>query len=224
MTVRRWIPGILLAALVLGAAGCVNPFQPATAELPTGPGVVQNFSTPDKLLQTLSDAITIKGPSGRSAYYAALADSTGPSTPAFYAFHYPSVVDAWRLSTLRDPPSPWDLRLEKLFYDYLIERFPGLIYTFTWSHDNSSPTDEFDDAAGTALYHRRYEVQASTPDGLTSKWVALGYADLYFQKLNGRWYLYRWEDRLNPADGVDPADPEHPTMGWRRLDSTTTGP
>jgi hypothetical protein len=210
------------AVLVVAAAGCVNPFQPATPEKPSGQGVVENFTTPDKLLQTMSNALAVKGTSGRTAYFDALAESTSVATPAFYAFHFPAVVDAWRLSTQRDPPNPWDLRLEKLFYDYLIGVLPGFGYAFVWAPDNSSPSDEQDEAAGTATYHRYYELTASSADGLINKTIAIGYADLYFRKLNGRWYLVRWEDRVNPSDGVNPSDPDRRSMGWRRLDSTTT--
>ena len=46
------------------------------------------------------------------------------------------------------------------------------------------------------------------------------HADLYMQKVNSRWFLVRWEDRISPAEGVNPADPDHRSMGWRRLDST----
>jgi hypothetical protein len=162
-----------------------------------------------------------KGSSGRNAYYDALADSTSASTPAFYAFHYPAVVDAWRLTAQRDPPNPWDLRLEKLFYDYLISVLPEFTYVFAWGPDNTAQLDQIDDSAGTALVHRYYELQALSSDGQIQKTIAIGFADLYMQKVNSRWVLIRWEDRVNPADGVNPADPDHRSMGWRRLDSTT---
>jgi len=223
MGFRRAGLAIAAGVLALALGACVNPFQPATPESPTGKGVTENFATPDLLLQTMSDAISTKGTSGRNAYYDVLADSTGtPGMPAFYAFHFPAVVDAWRLSTQRDPPNPWDIRLEKLFYDYLIGLLPTFTYTFVWAPDNSSPVDQYDPTAGTALYHRYYELQATS--GSINKTIAIGYADLYMQKVNGRWWLYRWEDRVNPPDGVNPTDPDRLSMGRRRLDSTTAGP
>ena len=203
-------------ALAASASGCLNPFQPATPEKPTGTPVVENFSTPDKLLATMAAAVMNKGPSGRNAYYDALADSTSPSTPAFYAFHFPAVMDAWI-----NPPNPWDRRLEKLFYDYLITVYSNFTYTYAWAPDNTSPADELDESAGTALYHRYYELQATSADGLTTKIIAVGYADLTLQKLNSRWYLVHWNDRIS-REGANLADPEHRSMGWRRLDSTTS--
>ena len=219
--IRRALFACAVIALAASAGGCVNPFQPATPEPPTGSPVIENFTTPDKLLATMADAIMKQGSSGRNAYYDALADSTGPATPAFYAFHYPAVVDAWRITAKRDPPNPWGLRLEKLFYDSLISILPGFNYTFTWVRDETySQLDQLDETAGTALYHRYYELQASSSDGGINKLIAVGYADLYMQKVNSRWFLVRWEDRVSPAYGVNPADSDNRSMGWRRLDST----
>ncbi len=207
-------------ALAVSVSGCRNPFQPATPELPTGLPVIENFSSPDSLLTTMANAVMKKGTSGRNAYYHALADSTGGLTPGFYAVPYPAVADAWRLTAQRDPPNPWNLPLEKLFYDYLIAVLPGFTYSFAWAHDNTQSVDILDDGAGTALYHRYYELQASSADGLTTKTIAVGYADLYMLKVNSRWYLTRWEDRVGKDQSL--ADPEQRSMGWRRLDSTTS--
>jgi hypothetical protein len=219
---RQALLTLAACALVGLAAGCTNPFEPATPEAPVGNAVLEDFTKPDRLLQTMANAIENKGPSGRNAYYDAIADSVGPSTPAFYAVHDPLVVDAWRLTAQRDPPDPWDFRLEKLFYDYLIAVLPQFTYTFQWAPDNSRVLDQIDDGAGTALLHRYYVLQATSKDGKIEKIIAIGYADLYLRKVSSRWVLVRWEDRYDPTVGVNPADPDARSMGWRRLDSTTS--
>ncbi len=213
-----FIAGALLAAGLL-LCGCTNPFAPAKPQPPNGGGVIEDFSTPDRLLQTIEDAIKDKGPSGATAYADAMGDSTGPGTRAFYAFHDSRVVDAWRIGAQRDPPSPWDLRLERIFYNYLIGVFPTFEYTFQWASDPNSPLD--DRQPESAVLHRYYVLQASGADGAIQKIIAIGYADLYLQKRDSRWFLYRWQDRLDENIGVNPTDTDNRTMGWRRLDSQT---
>jgi hypothetical protein len=215
--VRQAALALAVLALAAAAAGCVNPFTPATPEPPSGQGVVEDFATPDGVLTTMEAAIADRGPSGRSAYYDALADSTDPSRSAFYAFHFPPVIDDWRLNAHRDPPPVWDIRLEKLFYDYLINIRPTFTYRFSFSPDNTtSPKD--DKGPDDALLHRYYLLHATS--GPIEQDLAVGYADLYLRRFNGRWYLVRWEDRVDPAYGVNPSDPDNRSMGWRRLDST----
>ena len=214
---RRTLHGLLAFALAVGVSGCQNPFVPATPQQPSGTPVVENFSTPEHLLTTMADAI-MKGSGGRNAYYNALADSTGGLTPGFYAVPYPAVADEWRAT--RPLPDPWNLPLEKLFFDYLTSVLPTFTYTYAWAADNTQPVDELDETAGPALYHRYYELLASSADGLTTKTIAIGYADLYMVKVNSRWYLTRWEDRVGSGQSL--ADPEQRSMGWRRLDSTTS--
>lgn len=55
-------------------------------------------------------------------------------------------------------------------------------------------------------------------DGRISKEIAIGYADLTLRKHNGRWWLARWDDRVDPLIGVNPANTDNRTMGARRLD------
>jgi hypothetical protein len=215
-TPRRVHAALALILIATLAGGCVNPFLPATPEAPTGKGVVANYSTVEKLLQTMADAIADKSASGRSAYNGALADSVTLGTRAFYATPYPAVRDLYA-----NPTDPWGIDFEKRFYDYLIGVVQTFTYSFKWSPDNSRPIDFTDEVAGLAIYHRKYELLASSPDGLDLKTVAVGYADLYLQRLNSRWYLYRWEDRIDPGVGVLPADASSWSMGWRRLDSTS---
>jgi len=211
-----WLAGTLLAA-GLTLSGCVNPFAPAKPEPPNGGGVVEDFSTPKKLLQTIADALADKGPSGATAYADAMGDSTGPGTRAFYAFHDPRVVDAWRANAQRDPPDPWDLRLERIFYNYLIGFFPSLDFSFQWATDPNSPLDDVQ--TDSAVLHRRYVLQGSGAGGAIQTIIAIGYADLYLQKRDSRWFLYRWQDRLDESVGVNPTEDYNRTMGWWRLNS-----
>jgi hypothetical protein len=221
MVRRAFLAAGITVVLALSASGCQNPFTPATPEPPSGTAVVENFSTPGKLLTTMAAAI-MKGSPGRNAYVNALADSTLNTTlPGFYAIPYGAVGDAWRITTSRTLPDPWNLPLEKLFFDYLTSAQVslGFSYTYAWEYDDTAPDSLLDEVAGTALYHRHYNLQASSEDGLIIKTIATGYADLYMVKRNSRWYLTRWEDRVGAGQSI--ADPEQRSMGWRRLDSTS---
>lgn len=209
----------VLAALALAVSGCVNPFQPATPEPPDPSGIREDFSTPPKLLATLKAAIENKGQAGRLAWADAMADSTSPATRSFYAFHDPRVVSAWRLSSPVPPPEPWNLELERRFYDRFVALY-SYEYLMEFDDDDTSPNDVIDDGAGTALLHRKYYVAASVPSSPVI--IAIGYVDLYLAKYDGRWFVVRWEDRLDPQIGVDPSDPDNRSLGWRRLESVSS--
>ncbi len=209
-----------LSLSLVGLGGCRNPFTPATPEPPAAGGVAEDFSTPNKLLGTITAALADKGQSGASAYANAFADSTQPSEKAFYAFHWPAAVDAWRAVSLRDPPQPWDLRLERAFYQYLVGYRPTASYAMTWNDDPTSESDDVEiTTPGLAVIHRRYVLFTSTSETDIAA-IAIGYADLYLYKTNGRWFIYRWQDRIDPNIGVNPTDLEQLSMGARRLEST----
>lgn len=218
---RRPLLGIAVA-LGLVVVSCTNPFRPAEPPPPSGAAVVENFVTPAALLETLASAIANKGPSGQAAYANAFAESTSLTTRAFYAFHFPAVVDNWRAISQREPPNPWDLTLERNFYSYLVSVYETYDYTFVWERDATSPSDDIDDAAGTALLHRYYRLFATSESTVETKVIAVGYADLYLYNSGGRWYLYRWQDRIDPQVGVTPSDPDELSMGARRLDSQSS--
>lgn len=220
-TVRamRFVIVALLLAAPLG--GCTNPFTPAVPEKPSGTAVIENFNTPEALLTTLAAAIAARGVSGRLAYYDALADSTDATRFAFRAFHAPAAVEAWHVDTHLDPPT-WVRRpYEELFYDHLAELYPSFTYNFVWSPDNlsSDPGPEVD---GLVTLRRHYTLIATSTDGAIEKIIAIGYADLLMQKAGGRYYLYRWEDRIDPEFGARPTDPDNLSMGARRLESVSS--
>lgn len=208
--------GVACAALALLASGCVNPFQPSDPEPPTSGGVVTNFTTPEKLLDTIAEAISAEA-SGAIAYSETLADSTAGTTPfGFYAVPDPLALTTWRQSSGRDPYDVGDVRHERLFFSDLLTVLDSFDYTFVFAEDTNSPNDDIDNTAGTALLHRFYVLQASS--GSIEEIIAIGYADLYLRKHNGRWWLVRWDDRIDPATGVNPANLYNRSMGWRRLD------
>lgn len=202
-----------LAALAVALAGCVNPFRPATPEAPTSTTVKEDFSTPEHLLATLVSAMEDKGTAGRLAWANAMADSSGPNTRAFYAFMDPVVLSDWGQTSGIDAPV-WDLDLERQFYD----RFGALTsgaYQMTFSADNFSPSDDI--GTETALLHRHYFVYSIEQDLATP--IAQGYVDLYMVYYDGRWWVVRWQDRLDPDVGVNPSDGTSYSLGRRRLDS-----
>jgi hypothetical protein len=200
-------------------SGCTNPFTPATPEPPgAGGGVVEQFNSTENLLATVAAAMSVRGVSGQTAYYNALADSTGPGVFAFYAFHAPGDIDAWHAQTGLTPDPVWAQGQERPFFGYLGELAPGLTYAFTWTPDDLSGLDPTPTET-LAMVHRHYYLTASSSDFTSERIVAVGYADLYMQKVGARWFLYRWEDRIDPAYGANPSDPDAISMGRLRLNS-----
>jgi hypothetical protein len=210
----------LLTVLALSGAGCTNPFEPATPEPPDPGGVPEDFSSPERLLATMELAIEDKGSStGRLAWANAMADSTAPGTRNFVANHDPDVLSAWVLGSPVPPPSPWTLYEERRFYDKFVTVYPKE-YTMTFSKDDTSPLDDIKEASGTATLYRRYNVTAKTSSSTAV--IAIGFVELVLVKYDGRWWVLRWGDRLDETIGVDPADSDNRTFGWRRLDSVSS--
>jgi hypothetical protein len=207
----------LLAAFALAVSGCANPFKPATPEPPDASGLVEDFSTPPKLLATLEAAMSNKS-AGRVAWADAMAASPAQ---VFSATPDPRVLSAWQLSSPVPPPDPWDLENERLFYDKFASLYP-YDYAMAFNTDPTSPNDVVDDAAGTGLVHRSYVISMNPPNASEAVIIAIGYVDLYIVKYDGRWWVLRWEDRLDPRIGVDPVDQNYRTLGWRRLDSVSS--
>lgn len=209
---------LALAAAVL-LAGCANPFAPATPQPPDTGGITTDFSTPENLVQTLDIALENRQTAGRQAWLDALADSSGSGTREFYAFQDPRVLADWRLSSPVAPPDPWDREQESLFYNDFVNLFAA-DYDVRFEEDLTSPADDIDNAAGTALLHRRYVVETTIAN--TTVAIAVGYVDLYLVRYDGRWFVTRWDDRLDADIGVSPQNPENRTLGWRRLDSVSS--
>lgn len=211
---------VALSLVALLAGGCRNPFKPASAERPSGDSrtVLENYDLPDSVLATMGRAFAAKADGGQ-AYASCFAESVSTSTRAFYAFHAQAAIDVWQQGGAgRTPPNPWDLTLERNFFAYFVSNVAPLSsFDLVWSADATSPNDDFDPVAGTALLHRKYVMLA---EGTTTQTVVTGYADLYlYRGPGGRWYLYRWQDRIDPDVGPNPGDTRL-SMGARRLESS----
>lgn len=207
----------LFFALLLGA--CVNPFKPADPELPDASGVLEDFSLPESVLVTMERAIANRSANGVNAYLHAYAESTLFGDRAFRGFYDPGVKANWQSSTQLTAPEPWDISLERNVHTQISALRPTYFYVWQWGPDGDSEEDGNPAAADTVLYHRHYTLFAASPDGNITEKIAIGYADLSFQKKDGRWSIYRWNDRVDPLVGVTPAGTDERTMSWWRLES-----
>lgn len=205
-------------ALALALSGCTNPFKPATPFPPSSGGLVADYSTPAKLLETLKAAMENKGPAGATAWIDAMASPTGPAPPGFVALPDPLVLDKWNISSQVPPPDPWNYEVEKTFFgSFVSDVYPSYEFVMTFGPDNTSVQDVVDEASGTATLHRHYKIEAQLPAG--PKAVAIGYVDLGMVKYGGSWHILLWKDRLDPTIGVNPTDQDNVTLGWRRMES-----
>jgi hypothetical protein len=207
--------GIVLA---LAVSGCTNPFKPATPAPPDTQGLRADYSTPEKVLATLAAAMSVKA-SGATAWIDAMASPTGPFAPGFVAFQDPVVLDKWLLSSQVPPPDPWNTEVERTFFSYFVGNvYPQYPFLMVFERDNNSIEDVIDEASGTATLHKHYYIAATLPDESTQI-VAIGYVDLRMVKYEGSWHILIWQDRVDPAVGVNPTDQDYVTLGWRRLES-----
>jgi hypothetical protein len=214
---RSRLPVLLALGLVLGA--CVNPFKPADPELPDANAVLEDFSWPDSVLDTMDRALETRSTSGASAYMRAFAESTQFGDRAFRAYYDGAVKSNWQSSTQLTAPEPWDVKLEQNLHTSIAGLRPSYSYRWEWGRDDASPNNEDPSAADTVLYHQHYELWAS--DGNTEQRIVVGFVDLSFQKKDGRWSLFRWVDRVDPLVGVTPVQTDERTMSWWRLESLT---
>lgn len=202
---------LALLALGLLAAGCVNPFRPATPDRPSGTSVFEDFSTPEQVLATIKLAIAA-GTDGSDAYIHAFADSSVAGQIAYRAFYDPDVKTSYEQSG-HTAPEPWNRQLEQLLFTYVIGLRPTFDYQMAWEDDLTSPSDDV--SADTVQFHRHYKVVASTASGSTVETIAAGFADLSMFKSGGRWAISRWNDRVDPDAGAQNS------MSQRRLESQT---
>ncbi len=206
-----------LATLGLLAGACVNPFKPADPEPPDATGVPEEFDTPDEVLETIERALQSRSTNGANAYLHMFAESTLAGDRAYRGFYDGAVKSSWQRATQLTAPEPWDLSLERNLHTYISGIRPTYDYAFVWGPDPDSPNDDTT-APDTVQYHRSYTLFATPKDG-NSEVIAIGFADLSLQKKEGRWSIYRWADRVNPAVGVNPAATDQRTMSWWRLES-----
>jgi hypothetical protein len=214
---RTALIGVLLhvAAIGLSSNGCSELPKP-TAPVHQSQWLA-SYAHPESCLHYMRIGIERKDDLGRSAYLGALADSTVDGV-GFHAFFDPAVWNAY--PGLK--PADWDLPREAQFLPVFTGLYGGR-YELKWLPDENYPYDNMPDADHMIL-HRRYEVRALQQPPADTLLIAVGYADLYFVRISAsRWALYRWQDRVDPAVGVQPVDPDQRTFGYRRLNSGTGG-
>ena len=207
--------GLALGLLAVLLAGC-KLFDPASPEVGGGGSVLfTNYSYPDSCLEYMRLGVERKDNAGQTAYIGALADSVKDGV-GFHAFFDPAVLAAYSGII----PADWDLQHEsELFYPAFIRLFSDP-YAMSWLPDSVHPIDDRGDDA--QVLHRRYVVRVLRSSAIDT--IAIGYADLYFKRISAsRWGLIRWEDRVDPAVGVQPADPLQQTFGSRRLKASSGG-
>jgi hypothetical protein len=204
---------ILLPALVAVLAlplGCTKPSRPG--------GVAEDFRTPDAVLVTMAAAIGSKSSSGGTAWVDAFAESTHAGDRAYRQYYDGAVKASWQAATSFTAPEPWNKTLERGLPPRLFVVRSTFTYTYQWGQDVNSPADGDPNAADTVEFHRHYVLLATPPNGSNPEIIGAGYCDLSFQKTNGRWSIFRWHDRVDPAYGVSPSGSEY-SMSRHRLDS-----
>jgi hypothetical protein len=210
-----WPRLALLLCLALPLA-CVNPFKPADPEPPDANAPVEDYRSPEATLETMQLAIQSKT-SGANAWLHAFAESTQVGDRAYRCFYDDAVKRSWEVGASRSAPEPWDLSLERGVHSSLAGIRPNATYAFAWEFDPSAQKDDDPALSDTVQYHRKYTLKAS--DGGTLSTILIGFCDLSFEKVSGRWTIYRWNDRVDPDVGVNPAVTDERSMTWRRLES-----
>ena len=217
---RRFARLALLLGLMLPLA-CVNPFKPANPEPPAPGGVPEFFSSPELVLDTMDRAIESKSSGGADAWLHAFAQSTQAGDRAFRAFYDDAVKRSWE-DKEGPAPEPWDVTLERGLPSKLFSISPNASYTFKWAGDPSAESDGVPGGSpDTVQFHRMYTLSATSANSSKPETIAIGFCDLSFQNTNGRWSIFRWNDRVDPAVGVTPGNPStnQRTMTWWRLES-----
>ena len=198
-------------AVLLLAPGC-GLFKPASPEIGGGKALIGDYTSPDACLSTMKLGIENKG-KGLQVYIGALADSSIDKV-GFHAWFDPA---DWNSAQNSNPPADWDLGYERDFFNnFAIKR--SYSYLMVWAPDSF----HFDNNTGDdqQLLHRHYEVFSLEPTqgGVDSVLFAVGYADLFFVRLSAaRWVIRRWDDRIDPVIGANPANELWRTIGYRRL-------
>jgi hypothetical protein len=197
----RLAAAALWVGLALGGCDYFRPDEPP----PPGSGTVfvPDYSSPDRSLTTMAQAIQLGNQTG--GYLGALADSTQPSEQEFNVFFdLADVADVQQGTTI---PSRWNISpLESGFYADLITLPPaGANPVMTFQDISGQP-----DSTGTEqqLLHRRYIYFLAAGDTLGQ-----GVADLRFVRRSGSdWKLIHWIDHRDAA-----ARPGIRTFGYLRL-------
>lgn len=200
-------------------SGCRGLFTPAIPEPPTGPSIVLNYRSPEEALRTMRLGIEAKG-QGASAWLGAFADSSrAEDGPGYLQFFDANDLAFFQSACGCEAPTTWRISQEQAFYLEFLSVRPSDDYTVQFDEVEADPDPGASDTE--AVLHRYYRVLATTLDGSSTMVIAVGFADLTFTKKSAdRWLITRWNDRYDPAIGVNPSDPDQLTLGRRRLEST----
>jgi hypothetical protein len=215
---RPLCAGVALGLLAALVAGC-NLFRPASPEVGGGgPTLLPRYDRPESCLRYMQVGIERKDDLGRGAYLGGLADTTKDGL-GFHAFFDPAVWNTY--AGIR--PADWNLDYEAQFLSLFFSVKPSP-YQMKWLPDEVYPYDYLSPEGDRMILHRRYEIRALQPPPADTLLIAVGYADLYFARISAsRWTLYRWQDRVDPAVGAQPAVDDQRTFGYRRLNAGAGG-
>jgi hypothetical protein len=209
--IRRVLACLTLAA-ACGAVGC-GLFEPADPEAPNDNSVIieQDYSTPDNTLATIA-----RGLHGKNA--------SGAITAYIQGFGFTFVAEFDPLTQIRNPerfPLVWGLLDERQFFSQFIQLTTNP-YGLAWEIDPGSPTDDIDDAAGTARLHRRYTVWDSTT-ATSARRIAVGFADLEFVRTSSptAWVITKWSDREDATADFGLGERSY---GERRVNASSSSP
>jgi hypothetical protein len=193
---------LVLLALLVGA--CTNPFKPADPEPPDTSGVPEKWGSPDEVLETVALALASRSTNGATAYLRAFADSSVAGDKAHRSFYDGGVKANWQAATQLTAPSPGtSSRNETCITPSRASGPPDTLGS--GAATTGSPLDDDPALSDTVVYHRKYTLLAVPKAG--SEIIAIGYVDMAFQKKDGRWSIYRWVDRVDPAVGLNPPRP-----------------
>ncbi len=200
-------------------SGCRGLFTPAIPEPPSGRPIVVDYRSPDATLRTMAQGIQAKG-QGASAWLGAFADSSRPEDgPGYHQFFDPNDLAFFQSACGCEAPTSWRNSQEQAFFLEFIGVRPSDDYAILFEEIEQEPDPPAEDAL--AVLHRRYRVLATSPDGNSTRIIAIGLVSLTVSKIAAdRWLITRWQDRVDPAVGVNPTDPDQLSLGRRRLEST----
>jgi len=223
--IARGLPRLALLALAWCTltghvlSGCRGLFTPEASEPPRGRAVVLDYRSPEATLRTMALGMQAKG-QGASAWLGAFADSSRPEDgPGYHQFFDSADLQYFQGTCGCEAPTDWRTSQEQEFYLEFLSVRPSDDYAAIFDSVETDPDPTPSDTE--ALLHRQYRVLATSLDGNGTQIIAVGFADLTFTKVAAdRWLITRWQDRVDPAVGVNPSDPEQLTLGRRRLEST----
>lgn len=212
--------GLMLGLLAVLVAGC-DLFKPASPEVGSrGPTLLPSYATPESCLFYMQVGFERKDALGQDAYLGALADTTKDGA-GFHAFFDDAVWNAYKANYQNETADFWGLAREATFLSSFFGHWL-CPYDMKWLPDEVYPHDYVSPEGDRVILHRRYEIRALQRPPADTLLIAVGYADMYFTRVSAaRWAMTRWQDRVDPAVGVQPVleKIEQQSLGSRRLNA-----